>query len=311
MVEYEKILSVCMITYNHQNYIQQAIDSILLQKTNFDYELIIVNDCSTDKTNEIISDNLLIEEKRKIIKYICNDKNIGPSRNIVKAIQNCHGRYVAFCEGDDFWPDPYKLQKQVDFLEMNSDFGMVYTGANIVDHSGRLIYTSNENKPSGNIFHDLLKSAFIINCTVCIRNMILEPLNTRAIREDLWFVMDYWYWVYCSMEAKIYYLNEATSAYRSHEHNITKTKTYFFQERIPLILLDIIKTRLETREPIDIGLAFLLSRDYISALFAGHVTFQEKKKYLFLLRKHPWLLFGVLPALVNKLVNRINSLTRR
>lgn len=114
------VVSVCMITYNHEKFIAQAIESVLMQKTNFDFELVIGEDFSIDRTREIC-----ISYKRKYpekINLILNEKNLGMIPNFINTIHQCKGEYIALLEGDDFWTDPYKLQKQVDFLESNTEF---------------------------------------------------------------------------------------------------------------------------------------------------------------------------------------------
>jgi glycosyltransferase involved in cell wall biosynthesis len=117
------LLSVGLITYNHENYIRQALDSILMQKTDFDFEIIIGDDCSTDSTPDICREYAL---KYPNIKYKKNEKNEGISANWRKTIEQCNGKYVALIEGDDYWTENYKLQKQVDFLETNQDFSLCF-----------------------------------------------------------------------------------------------------------------------------------------------------------------------------------------
>lgn len=114
------VVSVCMITYNHEPYIAEAIEGVLMQQTDFPIELVIGEDCSTDRTREIC-----LEYQRKhpeLIRLLLNEKNIGMMPNFVQTLQACRGKYVALCEGDDYWTDPLKLQKQVDFLEQNPEF---------------------------------------------------------------------------------------------------------------------------------------------------------------------------------------------
>lgn len=109
-----------MLTYNHEKYIRQAIDSILMQQVNFDYEIIIGDDASIDKTPEIIN-----EYQKKYpdkIKAILRKENLGPTRNGYGIKMMAKGKYIAVLEGDDFWIDKNKLQKQVDFLEKNQEY---------------------------------------------------------------------------------------------------------------------------------------------------------------------------------------------
>jgi glycosyltransferase involved in cell wall biosynthesis len=116
------LLSVCLITYNHVNYIKQAIESVLMQKTSFDYELIIADDCSTDGTTEIIKK--YAEKHPKIIRTIIHEKNVGPGENYVTLLEAARGKYIAYLEGDDYWIENTKLEQQVVFLEQNPDYAL-------------------------------------------------------------------------------------------------------------------------------------------------------------------------------------------
>lgn len=112
-------LSVCLVAYNHERFIRQAIEGVLSQKCNFSFELIIANDCSSDKTDAIVRDVISVQREGITITYFCHEKNYGMMSNFVFTLNACSGEFIALCEGDDYWTDPYKLQKQVDFLENN------------------------------------------------------------------------------------------------------------------------------------------------------------------------------------------------
>lgn len=114
------LVSVIVITYNQQDYIAQALDSILMQKTNFNFEILIGDDASTDKTTDIIKD--YIKKYPDRIRGILRKKNIGPTKNDYFLKMKAKGSYIAQLEGDDFWTDKYKLQQQVDFLNSNKDY---------------------------------------------------------------------------------------------------------------------------------------------------------------------------------------------
>lgn len=114
------MVSVAMITYNHDKYIRQALDSILMQKVDFEYEVVVGDDCSPDNTQEILREyQALYPDKFKII---FRDKNIGATKNAYDVKMHCTGRYIAHLEGDDYWIDENKLQKQVDFLNANPQY---------------------------------------------------------------------------------------------------------------------------------------------------------------------------------------------
>lgn len=126
------LVSVGIITYNHENYIRQCLEGIMMQKTNFAIEVVIGEDVSTDNTRAIVKE---FEQKYPgIIKPIYHDKNVGGGRNAYEFVYpRLSGKYIAICEGDDYWTDPYKLQKQVDFLEQNPDYVLCFHQIGIVD----------------------------------------------------------------------------------------------------------------------------------------------------------------------------------
>ena len=118
------LASVIMITYGHEKYIQKAIEGIFLQKTNFPVELIIANDCSPDNTDELVKEIIKKSPPNIQVRYTKHEANKGMNLNFIWAYQQVKGKYVAVCEGDDYWTDENKLQKQVDFLEQNLDYSI-------------------------------------------------------------------------------------------------------------------------------------------------------------------------------------------
>jgi len=118
------ILTVFTPTYNQEKYIEKCIKSIISQKTNFKFNLVISDDCSTDSTKDILKK---YEEKYPdIVKCIYRKKNLGPMKNFIYSLNEIHTKYVALCDGDDFWIDDTKLQTQYDFLEKNKDYALCF-----------------------------------------------------------------------------------------------------------------------------------------------------------------------------------------
>ncbi|MCM0668674.1 glycosyltransferase family 2 protein [Flavobacterium tyrosinilyticum] len=113
------MVSVVMMTYGHEKYITQAIEGVLMQEFDFDIELIIANDCSPDKTNSVVERIMEQHPRGNWIKYTSHKENKGVMSNFVWALQQSKGQYIAICEGDDYWTDSLKLQKQVDVLQNN------------------------------------------------------------------------------------------------------------------------------------------------------------------------------------------------
>lgn len=139
MDQNEVIVSVCCITYNHAPYIRQCLDGFMMQQTNFAFEVLIHDDASTDGTTEIIKE---YEAKYPdIIKPIYEEENQwvkGRRGSAVFNFPRAKGKYIAMCEGDDYWTDPLKLQKQVDFLESNPQYSMACSDAIIQTTGGEL-----------------------------------------------------------------------------------------------------------------------------------------------------------------------------
>jgi|TARA_B110000879_G_scaffold211061_1_gene302659 glycosyltransferase involved in cell wall biosynthesis len=132
-----------MVTYNHEAFIREALDSVLCQNVDFTYEIVIGEDCSPDNTRAIIKEYEALHPD--LIKPIYHEKNVGASRNAYEfTLPKCQGKYIAVLEGDDYWTDPNKLQKQVDFLEENPNFSACGHQAEVIYEDG-----SQDSKPFG------------------------------------------------------------------------------------------------------------------------------------------------------------------
>ncbi|SCX92435.1 Glycosyl transferase family 2 [Nonlabens sp. Hel1_33_55] len=135
------VVSVFLLTFNQKSYIAQTLDSILEQKTQFSYEIVIGDDASTDGTSEIC-----LQYKERYtdqIDYVRHGTNMGLIANFVDTAKRLKGKYVAICDGDDYWTDPLKLQKQVDFLDNNTEFAIV--GTHCAYEDGDNIFTAKQD----------------------------------------------------------------------------------------------------------------------------------------------------------------------
>jgi len=133
------LVSICCITYNHVSYIMEAIDSFLMQETTFPFEILIHDDASTDGTTDIIID--YANKYPDIIRTIIQTENQYSKGGLINprfVFPKARGKYIALCEGDDYWTDKTKLQKQVNFLENNPDYVITYTDSQPFDKSGKL-----------------------------------------------------------------------------------------------------------------------------------------------------------------------------
>ena len=130
-------VSVAMATYQHERFLAEAIESVLNQRTDFDFELVIGEDCSPDRTREVAAKYAAQHPGR--IRLLLQERNVGLTRNLSETIQKCDGEYVAWLEGDDYWTSSDKLQRQADYLDQNTDCAWCFTRAEVVDESGRVI----------------------------------------------------------------------------------------------------------------------------------------------------------------------------
>ena len=164
------LVSIQCLVYNHEPYLRQCLDGFVMQKTNFPFEAIIHDDVSTDNSVAIIRE--YAEKYPDIIKPIYEKENQyskhdGSLRKIILAAFSPYSKYIAICEGDDYWTDPYKLQKQVDYLDNHPECGLVYTNAMVLNQiDGKLYKTS---LPQQADFETLLFSSPIMTLTTCFR----------------------------------------------------------------------------------------------------------------------------------------------
>ncbi|MDO6597674.1 glycosyltransferase [Oceanihabitans sp. 2_MG-2023] len=170
------VVSICMITYGHEAFIKQAIESVLMQHTNFDFELIIADDCSPDNTKRVVEEIQNSNNKGDCIVYYRHLKNKGVMANFAFALNKCQGKYIALLEGDDYWVDELKLQKQFDFLEHNTDYVLSCHNASVLDENGLVINDSllEANRQLDFTGEELMIGRHIVTLSMCFRNVIKE-----------------------------------------------------------------------------------------------------------------------------------------
>lgn len=212
------LVSICCITYNHFDYIRECLDGLLMQKCNFGYEIIINDDCSTDGTTEIIKN--YASKYPDIIKTIYHDEN-----QYQKGVRGmfptfcfplAKGKYVALCEGDDYWTDPYKLQKQVDFLELNSDYSMCFHNA--VEHweDGRMedkLFSNVEDREYNG--EEIFTKWTVPTASVLCRREILESELYKKVCQNKKFIyIDIVLFLTCAHYGKLRGMSDVMSVYR-------------------------------------------------------------------------------------------------
>jgi glycosyltransferase involved in cell wall biosynthesis len=234
-------VSVAIITYNHENFIAQAIESILMQVVNFDYEIIIGEDCSTDETR-----NIVIEYQNRFphrIKLLLHDKNVGLMRNFIQTIETCRGQYVALCEGDDYWTSPHKLQKQVDFLESHPEYVMCFHNAIVVCEDGSeepRLYCPADQKIIPTL-EDLFQGNFIPTCSVMFCRGLFSgfPNWCYSLRMGDWPLH-----IFNAQHGNIRYLNEIMGVYRIHPGGAWSAMPYIQQYKEIIMMLGYVHTYL-------------------------------------------------------------------
>jgi glycosyltransferase involved in cell wall biosynthesis len=209
-------LSVAMIAYNQERFIGQAVESVLAQKVNFDYEIVIGEDCSTDGTRAVIADFKRRYPHR--IVTLLRDRNIGAMRNFAGTIESCRGQYLAFLEGDDYWTATDKLQRQVDFLD-------AYPDRAICCHRVRFLYeTRSDNfdanfdvfppRPAGPYtIEDLLRGNFVMTCSTVLRRELIAAFPAWFFEMKLG---DWPLYAMVARHGKIELMDEIMAAYRVH-----------------------------------------------------------------------------------------------
>lgn len=234
-MERNTLVTVVMLTYGHELFIKQAIESVLAQEVNFDYELLIVNDCSPDKSDEVILNTIANHPKKELVRYVRHASNIGMRNNWKWVSQQIKSKYIAFCDGDDYFILSDKLQKQVDFLESNPEYGVVYTDIKYCYEKTKTSEVRRTRQVKD--FEDLLVKNWVISTTTCFKREIFEDYykedydNLPTLGFD-----DYSLWLLAINKSKIKYLPIISGGYRvleeSASHSNDMVKIVDFEEGV-------------------------------------------------------------------------------
>lgn len=222
----EVIVSVCVITYNHEKFISQCLDSILSQKTNFKFNVFVSDDCSKDTTLDILLDyqkrfsNVNVQSRCNMEKSYANGRATG-NRNLIENIARSNGKYIALCDGDDFWACENKLQKQVDILQENKDVAIVCSSMNkVIDD---------------NVVFRKFKIPDITFSSNWLSFYNPIPSSSAMFRRESFQIPNCWYfteseagdwplWFMVARNKKIIKLSSPLLNYRVHENNFWMNK---------------------------------------------------------------------------------------
>ncbi len=231
----DPLVSVMMITYNHAPYIQQAIEGAVAQQTTFPFELVIGEDRSTDTTREIVWEHAC--HHPSIIRIITSDVNVGSGRNTWRTHASCRGKYLAVCEGDDYWHDPLKLQKQIDMLEAHDEIVLVHTDVDVL-YQVKQIRTRRLQHRRGFRFDESLTpkerfDAILLGSEVCYTPTVVYRLAVmqEIIREDPYVFQGAHFpmgdtprWLELALRGRFGYLDESTATFRRIAESATRGK---------------------------------------------------------------------------------------
>lgn len=225
-------LSVLLLTYNHERFIAKALDSVLMQKTDFDYEIVIGEDCSNDRTRDIVLEYTIKHPGR--ISLLPSAVNSGATRNLIRTYKACTGTYIALLEGDDCWTSPTKLQRQVDFLEGNPDFVLCFTNSNIIDEAGTVIKEArlDEDRMKN------LSQAEIVSGLIPPTNTVVFRNNVVTNIPDIFYTSingDILFFSMLTEQGDAAFLNDTTASYRMHDGGIWSGKPQEYMMRNVLI----------------------------------------------------------------------------
>ena len=270
-----KKLSVLIITYNQEEYISKTLDSILNQKHNYEYEIVIGEDCSKDNTRKIIQD--YFNKFPTIIKPIYNVVNLGLIKNYFTTLAACSGELIMECAGDDYWLDD-KVSQQIEFMDKNPMIGMCY-GQALCFINSRNTFEKKAIGKRKESFSDFILSNEVPAPTVCYRREIMfdyikkiNPLSKK------WHIEDLPQWLWFSKHSKIAFLEKPLAVYRlmekscSHFDNLDEDIEYLDNVRdIKLFFSDTEEER---------NLINQLYYSDLANLYSNHMDLQNYRKYL-------------------------------
>lgn len=238
------LVSIWCLVYNHEPYLRQCLDGFVMQRTNFPFVAIVHEDASTDGSAAILRE--YAEKYPDIIKPIYETENQyyvpGSMRRIMDNAIHPGSKYIAYCEGDDYWTDPNKLQKQVDIMESDPDVGLVHTKALKFDQQAQRIVDIQFGNAVDSYEAELKNNEFI-TLTCCMRTVLLKGYRKFYAENQLsqrgWKMGDYPLWLYACHYSKSAFIPEVTGVYRVLQNSASHGKTMEQNVNFELSALDI------------------------------------------------------------------------
>jgi glycosyltransferase involved in cell wall biosynthesis len=198
-----------MITYNHEAFIAEAIEGVLMQQTTFPIELVIGEDLSTDGTRAICLDYQ--SRFPDVIRVLTREKNLGMSAGLRETLKNCKGEFVAICEGDDYWTEPRKLAMQVDLLEEHPEYSACCHNAQVVyEDTGKRVRYASEQPDSFDFLNIVRKEFSIPSCSFIYRRALLADELDKLV------LLDWVMYLVLSSKGNIKFLDSDMAVYRQH-----------------------------------------------------------------------------------------------
>jgi len=211
-------VSIVVITYNQEQCIAKTLDSLLAQSFT-DFEIIVSDDCSMDRTRDVISE---YAGKYSSVKPFFNQKNLGLVGNYISAISHCSGKYIAMCDGDDIWNNTSKLQRQLEIMEEDESIGLVYTDVVINSIVTGEQYVRKCQDPRDDLFTQLLEGNFITISTACFRASLLKYVDFDSFISGGYFMQDYPMWLSFCHYTRFFHIPEPMVTYLI-DHKVVNT----------------------------------------------------------------------------------------
>jgi glycosyltransferase involved in cell wall biosynthesis len=207
------LVSIACLTFNHESFLSDAIESFLIQKCNFNYEIVIGDGGSTD-SNRLIIENYKKKNPEQIITVLPT-KDPGIFQTLELIISECQGKYIAFCEGDDYWIDENKLQKQVDFLENHSDYSLCFHKTHILQDG--IIQDIQTPVPANPDIYSLAEINYIYTPSCLYKSETIKSIPKQFLKHG---IGDYFLHMMAASKGKIKYLDAPMAIYRIHQGGI-------------------------------------------------------------------------------------------